>query len=445
MLARIHNFISSNQLAATGDKILLGVSGGIDSMVMASLFLHLPFEKAIAHCNFSLRGQDADQDESFVREFSEKHEIRFHNIRFNTKEYAGEKGISTQMAARELRYEWFGKVCSEIGYTSIAVAHNLDDHAETMLINLVRGTGPAGLTGMKPKTGIVIRPLLFASREDIAAYAAKHGISYREDRTNAEVRYTRNRIRHLVMPVLKDINPSILRTLEETSFRFSEISQVVDSYTENLRAAIMRSDGNDHIYDVVKLRAFSDNGTILYGLFRRYGLNNSQIEDLRDIIRGRSGSMVKTATGRIVHDRQRLIVTSQEDPAPSPLVISNEKELGNLREFGAEISDIDDSFILPKEKNITCIDADRLVFPLILRKWNKGDYFFPLGMKGRKKLSDYFTDMKYSIVDKERKLVLESGTNIVCIPCERTDERFRVTGKTRRVLILRPVNLSGRL
>lgn len=438
LLAKIHSFISASHLAANGNRILLGVSGGIDSIVMAHIFLHLPYTLGIAHCNFTLRGEDSDLDEEFVRQFAVLNSLPFFSTRFSTKDYAARHGISTQMAARELRYEWFESVREKHGYEAIAIAHNLDDHAETMLINLTRGTGPAGLTGIKAKSGRVIRPLLNVSRKEIEEYAAAHGINHREDSSNAGVKYARNRIRHLVIPVLKEINPSILDTLNETSLRFSEINSIVSGYIDKTVSDFMITEGNDHIYDIEKLKGVINNGTILFGIFSRYGLSNVQTGDLRNIIGGRPGSMLITATGmRIVRDRTRLIVAPPADSAFDPLIIRDQKELMELKIFTPEIRTVDGSFLLPKEKTVTCIDIGRLAFPVILRKWENGDFFYPLGMKGRKKLSDYFIDMKYSIIEKERKLVLESDSQIVCIPCDRTDERYKVTTETKQVLILR--------
>ena len=235
MLTKFKKFIVENNLINPGDRILLAVSGGIDSMVMAHLFLHLENETGIAHCNFSLRASESDQDEEMVRSFAAEHDIPFYTARFKTKAFAKKNKLSVQMAARELRYEWFAKIMKERRYDSIAVAHNLNDNIETLLINLTRGTGLAGLTGMKPVSNGIIRPLLFATRLDIIAYCNHHSIIFREDKSNADTKYTRNKIRHLVIPVLKEINPSIETTLSETAERFSGINAILSEYISGMK------------------------------------------------------------------------------------------------------------------------------------------------------------------------------------------------------------------
>lgn len=433
MLAELHSFIAERRLIGHGEKILLAVSGGVDSMVMAHLFLHMPFDTGIAHCNFSLRGKESDMDEEFVRKFSEDHKIPFFTARFDTKSFARDKGISVQMAARELRYSWFEEIRKTHGFDKIAIAHNLNDNIETMLLNLVRGTGLAGLSGMKVMSGSVIRPLLFATRERIEKYSSAQGITFREDRSNADTKYTRNKIRHKIIPVLQEINPSLLKTLSGAAVRSGELNEIVAEYIAGLYAEMTIERDGATVFKLNSLRKHEGNRTVIFELFRPFGLNSLQIYDLLNIMKGKTGSWIFTGTHRIVKNRNELIVTG---PVPG-----NDFRLTiyNIDEFPENISAeylTGKSFRIPADPLIACLDTEKLRFPLVIRKWNAGDFFYPLGMNGKKKLSDYFIDKKYSLPEKERKMVLESEGKIVWIIGDRIDDRFKVTADTSEVLLL---------
>ncbi len=434
MLAEVHDFITENRLIGHAQKVLLAVSGGIDSMVLAHLFLHLPYETGIAHCNFSLRGEESDMDEELVRKFSETNNLPFFKVRFDTNEYAAEKGISVQMAARELRFRWFEETRVNNGYDLIAVAHNLDDKAETMLINLVRGTGLTGISGMRPRSGTIIRPMLFASREKIIKYCTDHRIIYREDRSNSDTKYIRNKIRHKVIPVLKEINPSILNTLGESAERFFQLNQVIADHITTLRNEISMQKDNSTIFNLRKLEPFEKNNAVLFELFRPYGINSSQLTDLMHILEGRTGSQLVTPTHLIIRNRYEIIVTIPVKSDVEQIVNSIDEFPGNI---SAATELISEAFSIPTEPATACLDAEKVRFPLTIRKWNHGDWFCPLGMNKKKKLSDYFIDKKYSLPEKDKKLVLESGGNIVWIIGDRIDDRYKVTDNTRRVLILK--------
>ena len=240
MVSEFKKFISENNLIKPGDKILLAVSGGIDSMVMTHLFQSLDYKIGIAHCNFSLRGRESDKDQEMVSLYASEHNIPFYSTRFETKAFAKKNKLSVQMAARDLRYKWFEEIRTKHGYDSIAVAHNLNDNIETLLINLTRGTGLTGMTGMRPVSNRIIRPLLFATRQEIMSFQIRHKIAFREDKSNADTKYTRNKIRHLIIPVLKEINPSIETTLNETAERFTGINEIVSNYISGLREIYFR-------------------------------------------------------------------------------------------------------------------------------------------------------------------------------------------------------------
>lgn len=438
MLAQVHEFITGRLLIRHGEKVLLAVSGGIDSMVMAHLFQHLPYETGIAHCNFTLRGNESDLDEELVRKFSQENKIPFFTVRFNTKAYAAEKGISVQMAARELRYNWFEAIRSENHFDHIAVAHNLNDNVETMLINLVRGTGLAGLSGMKPVSGMVIRPLLSVTREKIAKYCSDHSVAYREDRSNAETKYTRNKIRHNVIPLLQQINPSLLKTLSESAERFGQLNGIVNSYISGLRSELSSLRDDVYIFDLEKVKKYSNNNTVLFELFRVFNLENSQLDDLLNIIEGRTGSQVITATHIITRNRNEILVNEITEHKETGIIINGFEDLPSS--IKGELLNIDNSFHIPAEASVACIDSEKVLFPLEIRKWQPGDSFFPLGMNKKKKLSDYFIDKKYSLPEKEKKKVLVSDGKIVWIVGDRIDDRFKITENTTIALLLKLVD-----
>jgi tRNA(Ile)-lysidine synthase len=439
MLTQLHNYISEKNLIKKGDKLLLAVSGGIDSMVMSHLFLQLPYKFGIAHCNFSLRGTESDNDEILVKGFCDENQIPFHSVRFDTKNYARKNGISIQMAARELRYKWFEEIRCNNGYDLIAVAHNLNDNIETLLINLSRGTGPAGLSGIKVTTGKIIRPLMFASRETISRYCAENKISYREDSSNAEIKYTRNKIRHKVLPVLKEINPSVEITLTETTDRFSEINDIVSEYIDDLRRRISHEKEGNIFMETKEIKKHINNRTVIFGLFRPYSVNSRNIEEVVKLIGSRTGGKLYTDTHRMVKDRNNIIISVSEDiNRDVEKIFRNITELSRFQDFdSAEIKRINDYFPIPQDPSVACLDKSNISFPIIIRKWQPGDYFYPLGMKKRKKLSDYFIDKKYSIPEKENKKILESDGKIVWIIGDRIDDRFKITDHTTEALIIR--------
>ncbi len=437
MLNDFQKFIDDNHLADKSDRILLAVSGGIDSMVMANLFIRKGFRIGIAHCNFTLRGRESDKDEELVRLYAANHNIPFYSIRFGTEEYAERKGISIEMAARELRYEWFEKTRKKFRFKSIAVAHNMNDNIETILINLTRGTGIAGLTGMKPVTNRIIRPLLFATRKVIVDYSTKHKISYREDKSNAETKYIRNKIRHLVIPVLKEINPSIEATLTETAGRFSNMNEILSDFTENLRKSAFTERENLIIFNFKQLQSKIQNKTILYELLKPYGISNNNIDDLQNIIKGRTGGQLFTGTYRFIKNRNEIIIVPESQPETANFKVNSVAELRKIPGIvSVRYIKITEKFSIPEDPCVACIDARKISFPIIIRKWKKGDFFFPLGMDQKKKLSDYFVDRKFSRLDKEKILVAESSGMIFWILGERIDNRFRITGSTKKALII---------
>jgi tRNA(Ile)-lysidine synthase len=438
MIDEFERFISVNSLARPGDRILLAVSGGIDSMVMAYLFHKLNFNLAIAHCNFSLRADESDKDEELVRQFAAEHNIPFHSKRFDTRAFAKKNRLSVQMAAREMRYKWFEEIREECGYDSIAIAHNLNDNIETLLINLVRGTGLAGMTGMKPVANRIIRPLLFATRNEILSFRNLNNIAFREDRSNADTKYIRNKIRHLVIPVLKEINPSIETTLSETAERFSGLNEIISDYISALRDNVSEEKDNLVIISINLLKSHLHNKAILFELFRPYGITSALITDLMKIIGGKTGGQIITETHRIIKDRNEIIITAGIERDERSYTINRIEDLNTVPGISsAKNVRITENYEIPDDSYVACIDIQKVTFPMIIRRWKSGDYFYPLGMNQRKKLSDYFIDRKYSRFDKENIFILESDGRIVWIIGDRLDDRFKITSSTRKGLLIK--------
>jgi len=438
MYDRFSAYLAKNNLFLKSDRLLLAVSGGIDSMVMAHLILQRGTGPGIAHCNFLLRGIESDKDEEMVRLFAESNKLPFHSERFSTKYYASENKVSVQMAARELRYKWFEEIRAKHGYDKIAIAHNLNDNIETMLINLTRGTGLTGLSGIKPSSGSIIRPLMFATREEIADFAAENNVNYREDKSNADTKYTRNKIRHLVIPVLKEINPSLEKTLGDTAERFSGIDDVMNEYLNSISASVSSVKGDSIYFRLSLLREHMSKKAVIFELFNPFGINNAMLNDLYAVISGRTGGWIETASHRIIRNRDELIVTKLGRGQKHHYQVNDTAGFMDVPFIAsAEICNSDEKFVIASDQHTACIDADKLKFPLLIRGWKEGDHFYPLGMKHKKKLSDYFTDRKYSFIDKEDAYLLESEGKIVWIIGERLDDRFRVTEDTRNVLVLK--------
>jgi tRNA(Ile)-lysidine synthase len=437
MLNDFLKYIDDNRLIVRGDRVLLAVSGGIDSMVMAHLFLKAGIETGIAHCNFCLRGKESDMDEELVREFANENEIVFYSKRFKTKVYAKQNGISVQMAARELRYNWFEEIRNKNGFRSIAVGHNLNDNIETFLINLIRGTGITGLTGMKQVSNRIIRPLLFATRQSIADYCKTHQVVFREDRSNTETKYMRNKIRHLVIPVLKEINPSIESTLIETAERLSGINEIVTDFINGLRGRISKQDNDITTFNINLLQNYLKNSSILYELFKPFGITRSLLNDLYKVIKGRTGAQLFTSTHRFLKNRKEIIISGLTANDNEVIVVNSLRDLKKHHSIlRVKVISISKDYSISSNNETASIDLQKITVPLIIRKWHTGDYFYPFGMTRKKKLSDYFIDRKYSRIDKENALILESGGKIVWIIGERIDNRFRITGSTRKILLI---------
>ena len=421
-------FAAQYQLFKEDAKILVAVSGGVDSMVMLRLLHDAGVNMVVAHCNFKLRGKESDDDETFVKIEAQKLGIECRVKNFDTAEFAKKNGISIQMAARKMRYEWFNELSENEGYEAIAIAHNKDDSIETLFINIARGTGIQGLTSIKPANGKIIRPLLFAWRADIEDYAEKQKINFREDSSNATDKYARNYIRHNVIPGLEQFFPGVRQTIERNIENFSSVEKFYTQAIEQYKKEVVVT-ADELIYiDLPKLSQSPHPPTLLYEILKRYGFSNSTVADILE--KNCSGRQFFSATHRVVHDRQSLILQKVVD-------CQLHSETSSFDVVDYEIFDNYSGFVPDTDPNIACLDFDKLQFPLLMRTWEHGDKFRPLGMKGMKKLSDFFVDLKLSIPQKENCKILVSGGKIAWIVGLRIDDRFKITNKTTKIFRLK--------
>lgn len=436
MINRFLDYIRENNLFSKNSKILVAVSGGIDSMVMASLFIKCGYSIGIAHCNFSLRGDESDGDEKLVQQFAATNNIPFYHIRFETLKYAYRKKVSIEVAARELRYNWFEQIRQEHNYDCVAVAHNLNDNVETVLLNITRGTGLTGLAGMRNKNSFIVRPLLFATREEIVNFSLAERINYRDDHTNAETKFSRNKIRHLVIPVLKEINPAVEKEINECATRLSELDTFLNKQIDSIKRSIFTVENETTYANIEQLSAYANNLSVVYELFKDFGVNSTLTRNILEITSAPSGKWISTPTHRILRDREQLIIARHNKETFTPIIINNVDDINDTGFLSAKIVDVDDNFLISKQKQSAYLDFEKVSFPMILRGWEEGDSFVPLGMKGRKKVSDYLIDNKISIHDKEKTLLLTSDKKIVWLIDERIDDRYKITNLTRKALVI---------
>ncbi|MDP4189441.1 MAG: tRNA lysidine(34) synthetase TilS, partial [Bacteroidota bacterium] len=433
------NFIDKNQLFDRKQKILLTVSGGIDSISMLHLFHKVGIDIGVAHCNFMLRGEESDEDEIFVRNMAAMLAVPFYVIRFNTWEYARQEGISIEMAARDLRYKWFEEIRVQYKYDYIATAHNLNDVVETFFLNIVRGTGIKGLTGIKPKSNHLIRPMLFASRRQIEAYCLEHDLHFREDSSNASVKFSRNKIRHLILPVLEKINPNFLQTAVENIQRLSETEQIYFSKVGEVKKQVCFEKEGSFYIDLNKMKEIEPQSSYLYEFLVPFNFSRDNVAEIVEAMDGIPGKQFFSSTHRLLKDRNYLIITGIKKQADLKYYIDEGMTLINGPvKLKLRVIKKEEGFKLPLNSQIACLDYDRITFPLILRHWQKGDYFRPLGMKDIKKLSDYFIDSKLSLIEKEQAWLLTSENKIVWIVGRRLDDRYKITDRTQNILVIEP-------
>ena len=436
MLRKVQSYIEKHQLLLADRPVLLGVSGGTDSVVLLHILQALGYECIIAHCNFHLRMEESNRDEAFVRNLASRYCLKAYFVDFQTTEYAQQEKISIEMAARDLRYSWFADLLVQTGAQAIAVAHHADDSIETMLLNLIRGTGLKGITGIQPRNQQVVRPLLSCSRDEIEAYRRQHQLEYVEDSTNIQTDYRRNKIRHELLPLLEQINPSVRQTLYNSIHYFQGAYCLYNEHITQIaeKLSAVQSDGRV-VIDIQGLLQQVDVATVLYELISPYGFNSSQLDDIVQALGSESGKTFYSETHRIVKDRASLIISAKADSKENLYIISQPDCTVRIP-YPLRVSTlaVDASFVVSKSAEKIQLDAENILFPLTIRSWQEGDWFVPFGMKHRKKLSDFFIDLKLSIADKEKVQLLCSGDTILWVIGYRTDNRFRVQPQTSQVI-----------
>ncbi|MCD6090048.1 MAG: tRNA lysidine(34) synthetase TilS [Bacteroidales bacterium] len=427
------DFILKEKLIAKDEKVLLAVSGGIDSMVMCHLFAQTDFSFGIAHCNFALRGKESDGDALFVEALAKQYNIPFYLHNCDASAYAKKQKISIQMAARDLRFAWFRELCEKEDYAVYATAHHADDAIETYFINQLRGTGIAGMHGLLPKNGKLIHPLLFTTRKEIDSYVEQNKLSYREDSSNKSVKYLRNSLRHNVLPVLENIQPAYREIFMQNMERFSAAESIYLQKIEEEKKRICRKEKEDLLIAISELINLNSVSTYLYEFIKEFGFVFSQVEDVLESIKnGYSGAQFFSSTHVLLRDRDELILTIKREEKREVVELkNNEGEIHSplflkwetLKEFHIE-----------KDAHLAFLDVDKLKFPLKLRKWEQGDTFYPLGMRGKKLVSDFFIDIKLNQFQKENVWLLLSNEEIVWIVGYRIDNRFRISTETKQAL-----------
>jgi tRNA(Ile)-lysidine synthase len=437
MLEQFLNFISKENLGDKTYRYLLAVSGGVDSVVMCHLFQKGGFSFGMAHCNFKLRGKESDEDEQFVRELAKKYKVPFYCKSFNTKFYSEKKKISVQMAARELRYQWFEKIANKEKYDFIATAHHSDDSIETFFINILRGTGIAGLQGISVKQSNIIRPLLFANKKMIREYAKKESILWREDSSNFSDKYLRNAIRHHLIPSLKKLNRGFEKTLTKELSYFREAGEVLIKFVEEKKKEIVVKEGKKILLNIKELNDSGHAKLLLYELLRAYDFTPEAIELIAQKMYTTAGKKFLSPTYRLIKDRNFFILTPKNSyNSKKEFFLKEEQKEFNNKDIclKTEIIYGNISEVKDKTNSVAYLDYSKLKFPLKIRKWSRGDYFYPLGMKGKKKLSDFFIDKKIPLCEKENIYVMESEGKIVWVINHRIDDRFKVRADTKKIL-----------
>lgn len=426
---------SRQGFGGVGDVFLLALSGGIDSMVLANLLYDSKIPFAVAHCNFSLRGKDSDEDAAFVVSWCKQRKITCHVQVFDTKKIAAVRKESTQLAARNLRYAWFEELCKNEKYRGVLTAHHADDVAETVLINLCRGTGIAGLHGILAKSGMVFRPLLFADRMAISTFAKEEGIVWREDVSNAKTDYLRNAFRHEILPKMEALLPGAAQRIMETAQRVAETELIYRTSLEKHLKRLIQPRGKDIYIPINLLKKQAAQRTLAFEVFSKFSFSPEQIPEVLKLMNGESGSVIYSSSHRVIRHRDFLVITTNAAPTADLILIEAipttiETEQGtflfSLKDAGEKVAD---------DRDLALLDFDKVNLPLVLRTRREGDYFYPLGMgMKKKKLKKFLIDKKLGLHEKESIRILESDKHILWVVGQRIDERFKLNAHTTKVL-----------
>jgi tRNA(Ile)-lysidine synthase len=443
--------IQQQNLFQKNDLLLLAVSGGADSVALCELCFQAGFQFEIAHCNFQLRGEESERDEKFVRQLGEKYWTKVFVKKFDTKEYAEENKVSIQVAARKLRYEWFYELLGarpnanlslmNIVPGFIVTAHHANDNIETLLMNFFKGTGIKGLQGILPKGGKIVRPLLFAKKEELLTFLKENNLEFVEDSSNLSDKYTRNFFRNQLIPQIQKVFPQVEDNLINNIERFGEIESLYRQAIELHKENLIEQKGNEIHIPVLKLLKAKPIKTIIYEIIKDYGFTAHQSEEVLNLLKSESGKYISSSTHKIIKNRNWLIISPRNTLDAANILITEEDNKVEF-ELGKLVITKKDSkpLRIPSANQIAAVNAREIKFPLLLRKSKQGDYFYPLGMQKKKKLSKFFIDQKKSVVEKERIWIIESDKRIVWIVGERIDDRFKITETTKEVLFIELVS-----
>lgn len=431
MLLAFKNHLQEHFPEITDAKIIVAISGGIDSVVLAHLCKKSHLNISLAHCNFQLRGEESEEDENFVIELADALDLQVFIEEFETEAYANEKKISTQMAARELRYHWFDELCETLQYDYIFTAHHANDNLETVLINFIRGTGIEGLTGIPSRNECILRPLLPFSKIQIEDYARENNLKWRDDSSNQSIKYFRNKVRLEVIPKLMELNPQLLESFENTRSYLQQSSDLVEDYMAAIFPKIAKEEEFGYSFRIKLLKTLPNTKAVMYSLFRSFGF--TEWEDVHSLLDAQSGKVVYSKTHRLIKDRENLLLTTIPQDIDKSFEIKEGEEVVMLPMGTFHFEEVPEIPKMQKDDAIF-VDWGRLKFPLVVRKWERGDYFFPFGMQGKKKLSKFFKDEKLSLPQKENCWLLCAGEAIVWVIGLRLDDRFAVNEDTKRIL-----------
>ncbi len=462
LLNRFTNYIAKENLFQKKDDLIIAVSGGVDSIVLCELCYQGGFPFEIAHCNFQLRGEESDRDEAFVSSQGEKYNTKVFIKKFDTKSYAESHKVTTQVAARELRYKWFDELMAlkraplllsnesekisnkntsdaqKLNSIFLLTAHHANDSIETLLMNFFKGTGIKGLHGILPKQGKIVRPLLFAKKDELVSFANENNLSFVEDSSNASDKYTRNYFRNQLIPSLQTLYPRVDENLLDNLERFKDVEALYEQAIQLHKKNLLEHTGDELHIPVLKLLKAQPLKTIIYEIIKEFGFTTNHVKDVLHLLESETGKYINSATHKIIRDRKWIIITPQYSTEVSVIVIDENDHDINFEISKIKIEKLERAVVKISDDNLTAtLDAKHISFPLLLRKWKKGDYFYPLGMQKKKKIGKLLNDLKISLPDKEKVWVIESNKKIIWVVGRRIDDRFKVTNQTKDIIKFR--------